>query len=112
MKEVFLAATVDKVQSSLIVETDFRAMVNPSRKKNITECAKLLAQKLATKCPACQSIGWGIVDYEKGLPCRDCGARANREVSAEVFGCPKCNHREQRLVDAFASPANCDFCNP
>jgi len=101
-----------KVDRPLILETDFRAMFNPSRQINITECAKLLAQRLATKCQSCDSIGWGIVDYEKGLPCSDCGARANREVSAEVFGCPKCNHREKRLVDALASPSNCDFCNP
>jgi len=102
----------DKVQSPLIVETDFRAMVNPTRQKSITACARLLAQKLATQCQSCGSIGWGIVDYERGLPCSDCGARANREVSAEVFGCPKCNHREKRFVEALASPSNCDFCNP
>ena len=101
-----------KVEKPLIVETDFRAMVNPTRQKNIAECARLLAQKLATKCQSCESIGWGIVDYERGLPCSDCGARANREVSAEVFGCPRCDHTEKRLVEALASPSNCDFCNP
>ena len=101
-----------ELDSKLIVETDFRAMVNPSRQRSIIECAKLLAEKLSSNCPECQSIGWGVVEYERGLPCGDCGSRANREISAEVLGCPKCDFREKRLIDGFASAANCDFCNP
>lgn len=101
-----------ELDSKLIVETDFRAMVNPSRQQTIVECAKLLAEKLSNNCPRCQCIGWGIVDYERGLPCGDCGARANREISAEVLGCPKCDFREKRLIEGFASAVNCDFCNP
>ncbi len=105
-------STPRELDSKLIVETDFRAMVNPSRQQSIVKCAKLLAEKLSSNCPGCQSIGWGLVDYERGLPCGDCGSRANREISAELLGCPKCDFREKRLIEGFASAANCDFCNP
>lgn len=49
-----------------------RAHHNPTRMQVIEELADKLAQRLMTPCPACDMPGFGIVDIERGLPCRLC----------------------------------------
>lgn len=99
--------------SELMIETDYRAMVCPSRQAVIEKCAWKLANRLATLCPQCDTFGWGIVDREWGLPCRDCGQISLDAVRADVEGCIGCEYRvhKPRTVQSI-DPAFCEFCNP
>lgn len=94
------------------IETDLRAHRCPSRRPVIERAAARLAARLATRCPACSSPGWGVVDVEVGLPCDWCG----HEVPlprAEVLGCPACEHDDaQPIAASTADPSRCEWCNP
>lgn len=96
------------------VETDLRAHMCPSRRPTIRLAAERLAARLATRCPACASPGWGPVDALAGLPCDWCGTPTG-EMRAEIDGCPACGQRAERAVvaaGATADPGRCPRCNP
>lgn len=44
---------------SLVFESDFRAMCSPSRQRNIEKCVEKLVRRLESRCPVCQSRGFG-----------------------------------------------------
>ncbi|WP_205629722.1 DUF6671 family protein [Jiangella muralis] len=96
------------------VETDLRAHMCPSRRPVIRQAAERLAARLATRCPACTSPGWGPIDAVTGVPCAWCGTPVD-DVRAETDGCPACGHRAERAVIApgtTADPGRCPRCNP
>ncbi len=94
-----------------IVENDLRAHCSPTRRAVIEEAAGRLARRLATRCPACDAPGWGLVDVERGLPCADCETPTTA-VLAEVRGCASCPERARTVMGGSASPATCPACNP
>ena len=97
-----------------LVETDMRAHLNPTRMATIRARAFRLVRRIARACPACGSPGWGRVELRLGLPCRWCG-QATELVEAEVFGCVRCDHRQdlpRRDGLQAADPGHCLFCNP
>lgn len=103
-----------QTESSLLLSTDMRAMMNPTRMTMIGELAQKLAQRIATPCPACHAPGFGFQKTVGVLPCGLCGAPTSfyREV---VWGCVACEHvthkaREDGLLEA--DPTYCQFCNP
>lgn len=58
--------------------------------------------------------GYGQLDIETGLPCKDCGAPSIM-VHRRVFGCVACAHRERRRrLDGrnHADPGHCPHGNP
>ena len=96
------------------VETDLRAHVCPSRRVVIAGAAERLAHRLATRCPACGSPGWGRVDTLFGVPCAGCGVEVGQPRVA-IDGCPSCEHRETKQLVPFetrADPGECPRCNP
>lgn len=97
----------------VVIESDLRAMHSPSRQKNITEVAKLLAKRVSQLCPQCQVPGWGKVGFEKGVECAECkeeNPNANRQ---EKLGCTKCDYTQLgEVVSNSLDPAQCQFCNP
>ncbi|MFY7843041.1 MAG: DUF6671 family protein [Rhabdochlamydiaceae bacterium] len=96
------------------IETDMRALFNPSRMKVIEETALKLCETLTTYCPVCEAPGWKAITLERGLPCSDCGLKTNL-VKSEIWGCPKCFFEEKKARSdgkEQASPANCHICNP
>ena len=96
------------------VETDLRAHACPSRRAIIASAAERLAFRLASRCPACGTPGWGRVDVVFGVPCSWCGNEV-RLPRSEVDGCPACEHRESRPLvpeDACVDPGECEICNP
>jgi hypothetical protein len=98
----------------VMVETDMRAHLNPTRMAAIGQTARWLALRIARCCPACARRGFGRVDLVRGLPCGDC-ATPTRLVRAEVYGCTACGHRLERRVRSAtlrADPQWCDVCNP
>jgi hypothetical protein len=97
----------------LVIESDYRAMMSPSRMRNIGDCAAKLVERLATPCPSCGMWGWGAVDVERGLPCRACGVVSGEAVRNDIMACVSCAHtvttsRQQTSID----PAYCGVCNP
>jgi hypothetical protein len=96
------------------VETDMRAHMNPSRALVIAQLAQRLGHRLAARCPQCRTPGWGLVEVVRGLPCEWCGLPTDL-TREEIFGCPRCTHRERHARgDGLqeASPEHCLRCNP
>lgn len=115
--ETILIQTFEKIikqRKSAYVETDMRALYNPSRMKVIRALTQKLVERLNSLCPACESPGFGIVDIRTGLPCSWCG-RPTSMILADIYACSKCGHKEERLFpkgQKEADPGRCDYCNP
>jgi len=113
IQRLLQAASAEPRFSTVIIETEFRAMHSPSRQRNIEVCAQLAAQRLAQRCPSCDYFGWGVTGHHFGLACRDCGFENQHLAKTEIFGCLSCPHEINRGLDRkFADPANCLSCNP
>ncbi|MCE2983977.1 MAG: DUF2309 domain-containing protein [Parachlamydia sp.] len=114
LEEAFLKCCHLSDDGNALVQTDMRAHMNPTRMEVIKELAESFAKRLATSCPLCNNPGWGIVDRQKGLECEMCGSETEM-VKSEVFGCPKCLHKEIRAREdglCLADPQYCGWCNP
>jgi hypothetical protein len=97
-----------------LATTDMRAHVNPTRMSSIARLARHLALRTARLCPCCGRPGFGLVDVERGLPCRDCD-QPTRRIRAEIYGCTTCGHRMQRKIRPLrlsSDPMSCEVCNP
>jgi hypothetical protein len=98
----------------LVLETDMRAHLNPTRMASIRRLGFQLVRRLARACPACSAPGWGVTDSRPGLPCRCCGSPTDL-VAAEIWSCVACDHRQERpRADGrgTADPVHCPYCNP
>jgi hypothetical protein len=109
-------AAVQLIESekSGYVETDMRAMFNPSRMKVIGETAQLLLQKLNSHCPSCQFPGFSVTSAEPGLPCSHCGTPSSAAL-AHLLVCSHCQHQEKVLFPhgkKTEDPQYCQVCNP
>lgn len=95
------------------VENDLRAHLNPTRMRMIEQAGRDLAERLLSRCPACDAPGFGIVDVVTGLPCACCGSPTEDAV-ADEHACVRCTARDRRPRPgaAAADPARCQFCNP
>lgn len=95
------------------LETDMRAMRNPTRMKIILEAARQLVNNIKSQCPKCKTPGFVVTGHVAGLPCRLCNTPTN---SPEVFvyTCSKCAHTEERRnsIKEYEDPQYCQFCNP
>ncbi len=103
-----------ETEGSGFVETDMRAMYNPSRMQVIRETAELLIQKLNYFCPSCQLPGFAVTAAEPGLPCSLCGTPSSAAL-AHLLVCNHCQHQEK--VDfphgkKTEDPQYCQVCNP
>ncbi len=96
------------------VETDMRAMFNPSRMKVIEQATQKLAAKIKSCCPQCQTPGFGVTDVLPGLPCSLCRT-PTRSTLSYVYTCAHCRytHEEKFPHHKFTEdPMYCDICNP
>ena len=101
-------------QESGYVETDMRAMFNPSRMRVIGETAQLLLQKLNSFCPSCQFPGFSVTSAEPGLPCSLCGTPSSAAL-AHLLVCSHCQHEEKISFPhgkKTEDPQYCQVCNP
>ena len=97
----------------LILESDLRAHCSPSRMANIGVVAHKLATRLSNHCPECQMPGWGVVGYEKGLPCSECEEISEEAVRSEILGCAKCDFKTNgKSLALEIDPSRCNYCNP
>jgi hypothetical protein len=105
--------TIDK-KREIWIETDMRAMHNPTRMKAIELATDDLIRKLNSFCPRCSWPGFDVIEKKAGLPCRLCGFPTSM-IRVEIFGCHQCGYQEQRpSADAGekADPMYCEYCNP
>lgn len=112
LKQAFF--TLHDKYGAAFVETDMRAMHNPTRMKMIARCTQTLIEKIKSACPECRQPGFGVVEVIRGLPCRIC-AIPTRSVLAHLFICSGCGFREEKIFPGnkqCEDPMYCDNCNP
>lgn len=96
------------------VETDMRAMHNPSRMEVIEQTIRELVNKVRSCCPQCAMPGFDKVAVNSGLLCAACGT-PTRGVRSHIFRCQHCDYQEERLFPygkEQEDPRYCDVCNP
>jgi hypothetical protein len=96
------------------IETDMRAMFNPTRQQHLKQLAQLLADKLNSICPTCGWYGFSVTSVERGLPCSWCGTPTN-SVLNEIYTCKRCNcyqHKKFPQGIQQEDPQYCNQCNP
>ena len=96
------------------LETDMRAMYNPTRMLVISDATRKLIEKVNNMCPKCSTPGFGIRELMRGLPCQDCGFPTH-SVLEHIYGCNSCNFQSSVAFPdgkKFESPMYCNLCNP
>jgi hypothetical protein len=96
------------------LETDMRAMFNPTRMKNIAKATHNLVKKINCYCPKCYTPGFEITQKIQGLPCELCYSPTSL-TRAVIYECQKCGYSEEKLFpdgNEFADPSLCMYCNP
>ena len=96
------------------IETDMRAMYNPTRMKVIESAVKKLSKKIKALCPVCNMPGFGITDAKEGLPCELCNFPTRSTISY-IYSCQKCNYKKEEKYPKgkqTENPMYCDICNP
>jgi hypothetical protein len=96
------------------LETDMRAMHNPTRMKAIAAATEDLIRKLQSQCPQCHTPGFTITERISGLICGGCG-RPTQFAQAALYTCSKCDHQAKIPYPdgkVMADPMYCDYCNP
>ncbi|KAM3116472.1 DUF6671 family protein [Phormidesmis sp. 146-33] len=100
--------------NTIHLETDMRAMYNPTRMKVITQATQDLLQKINHACTRCLTPGFELIEHKSGLLCDWCGSPTNQTLS-HLYRCQKCGFQEEILFPQgvrSADPAQCPFCNP
>jgi hypothetical protein len=100
--------------STVYIETDMRAMYNPSRMSVIENATKKLVEKINSCCPQCNIPGFGIKDTKKGLKCALCNSPTNSTLSY-IYTCQHCEHTKEEMYPhekTTEDPMYCDYCNP
>ena len=96
------------------VETDMRAMYNPTRMTVIEKAAQKLVDKINSKCPQCSHPGFSITGAKPGLLCNLCGS-TTRSTLSYIFTCQKCSYNKEQMYPhnkTLEDPMFCDYCNP
>ncbi|MEN9999235.1 MAG: hypothetical protein RI922_2225 [Bacteroidota bacterium] len=100
--------------ASVYVETDMRAMYNPTRMKNIALATSKLCDKIASCCPRCYFPGFSVEQVVPGLPCSSCRF-PTKSTKAILYKCKKCSFEEKHNFPHKKyeeDPTYCDICNP
>jgi hypothetical protein len=114
LKQAHETMNIDNPGSVIVVETDMRAMHNPTRMKVIESAMHKLLQNIQSLCPNCQVPGFVVTDVEEGLPCLHCN-NPTRSILKNISTCSHCGHIESLLYPKgknFEDPMYCDYCNP
>ena len=96
------------------VETDMRAMYNPTRMTVIEKAAQKLVDKINSNCPQCSHPGFSVTEVKPGLSCNLCGS-TTRSTLSYIFTCQKCSYNKEQMYPhnkTLEDPMFCDYCNP
>lgn len=109
----FDEARAESQSSTVFVESDLRAHMNPTRMLMIRDATTNLIERILSECPRCGTPGFWPTERIPGLPCRDCES-PTAQVRAERWACVAAPHDEIRDlgIGRFADPRWCDHCNP
>lgn len=108
------AERIIAARGSCWVETDMRAMANPTRMKVIGETAARFGQELSSTCPGCGDCWFRITEALTGLPCELCGW-PTQSVRAYRRSCRSCGlQADGPRPDGkvHEEPGHCGHCNP
>lgn len=108
------ATTLLAAEGSVWVETDMRAMANPTRMAVIADTAERFARELVRTCPSCGELHFRITGSLPGLPCSLCGW-PTASIRRYTRTCRACSWSEQvQRPDGRTEedPRYCDNCNP
>jgi len=100
--------------NSVYVETDMRAMFNPTRMNVIKNATKKLVQKIKSTCPQCKTPGFGITDSKNGLKCSLCGSQTD-SILSYIYICNHCQYTKEEIYPlnkTTEDPMYCIYCNP
>jgi len=103
-----------KMVGSVHLETDMRAMHNPTRMKVIQQATQDLIRKAKQSCPECGLPGFDVTEYRRGLPCALCCHPTN-QILASIYRCQRCGFEQPVMFPhgiQAADPTFCEFCNP
>jgi hypothetical protein len=96
------------------IETDMRALYNPTRMKVIGNLTQKLVDKINFNCPNCSTPGFGKTDVKLGLPCDYCSF-PTKSIKSHIYSCTKCAYSEEKKFPfdkLKEDPMFCDICNP
>jgi hypothetical protein len=99
---------------SVYLETDMRAMYNPTRMKVIESAAQKLMEKINSKCPECKTHGFSVSEVKPGLRCEWCSSPTD-SILYHLLTCQKCSFSEKEFYPngkKFEDPMYCSNCNP
>jgi len=96
------------------LETDMRALYNPTRMNAIAKAAINLVAAIQNTCPKCTYPGFELVEHQPGLPCALCHF-PTALTRVAIYHCQHCGFRQEKLfpdgIEAV-DPAQCPYCNP
>jgi hypothetical protein len=96
------------------VETDMRAMHNPTRMESIQLACEKLLVKINSLCPKCKTPGFGVTRVATGLACSQCGTPSN-QAKSKIYSCITCGLEKEEAIKTIqekADPMYCKVCNP
>lgn len=96
------------------LETDMRAMYNPTRMNVIAQATHDLISRMSQCCPQCHFPGFAPVERQAGLPCALCGLPTSLTLFV-TRRCKKCDFSDASYFPdgrEQADPAQCPYCNP
>lgn len=100
--------------NEVTVETDMRAMANPTRMQVIALTAKKLVDVANSLCPSCKWPGFSVIEHNQGLPCSNCNL-PTRSTLSHLYKCNKCTATKIKMYPnskMLEDPTFCDYCNP
>jgi hypothetical protein len=103
-----------KKHGTVYVETDMRAMYNPSRMEIIQKATYKLLKQIQSFCPHCQMPGFTVTSSKRGLKCQQCNFPTN-SVLSYIYECKHCHFCKEETYPnnkTTEDPTYCDFCNP
>jgi len=100
-------------EGKVLLKSDLRAHCSPSRQQNIIQVARRLAKRIKAICPSCNSPGFGVKGFERGLDCSECGELVSSALKFETSACVQCSFvNKGPQLAMFAEPSTCNGCNP
>jgi hypothetical protein len=112
LQQIFIDLSIR--HQTVYVETDMRAMYNPTRQKVIEAAGKKLLAQIRSECPSCKMPGFSITSVTKGLKCTLCAA-PTQSVLSYIYECKHCQYQKEEMYPHHKTtedPGRCDFCNP